>query len=75
MIEGTPLQRRNSPEYNQQSEVSKGSRSPSASTRDLGLAPYTSPVEYDGQYPPDLPAQPVEIPLEEGRFRISHRHF
>ena len=69
IIEGIPLHRQVSAEHSRGAESSKRSRSPN----DTEMEAYTSPVSHEGEYPPDLPLQPVEIPLEEGRIRSSYR--
>ena len=67
IMDGIPLHRQGSPEHSRVAESSKRSRSPNYTDMD----PYTSPLSYEGDYPPELPSQPVEIPLEEGRIRSS----
>ena len=64
-IEGIPLHRQGSAEHSRQ--PLKRFRSP----KDPEIEPYMSPVSQEGEYPPELPLQPVEIPLEEGRVRRS----
>ena len=65
IIEGIPLHRQGSAEHSRVVEPLKRFRSP----KDPEREPYTSPVSQEGEYPPELPLQPVEIPLEEGRVR------
>ena len=74
VIEGIPLHRQISPEESRRNMLVKSSRSPS-SARDTELAPYTSPTDFEGEYPPELPMHPVEIPLEDGRFHRLYRHY
>ena len=67
VIQGIPLHRQGSPEESRRREPT--TRSPSSSHH-VELAPYASPISPEGEYPPELPMQPVEIPLEEGRYRF-----
>ena len=62
-IEGIPLQRQVSAEH---SRVAESSRPRSRSPKDPEMEPYTSPVSHEGEYPPELPVQPVDIPLGGG---------
>ena len=74
VIEGIPLHRQISPEESRLRRPSMNSRSPKPS-EDSGSRPYMSPVDAEGDYPPDLPTQPADIPLEESRYayRPSYR--
>ncbi|KAL8797453.1 MAG: hypothetical protein Q9195_000269 [Heterodermia aff. obscurata] len=67
IMEGIPLHRQGSAEHSRTAESSRGFRSP----KDTEMDPYSSPISHEGDYPPQLPVQPVEIPLEEGRIRSS----
>ena len=67
-IEGVPLHRQGS--GSPQGEL----RTMESAPKVAEMAPYMSPVEPEGAFPADLPMQPVEIPLEEGRWRSSYRH-
>ena len=74
VVEGIPLHRQISPEESRRRKPSGDSRSPKPS-EDSGSRPYMSPVGAEGDYPPELPMQPVEIPLEESiySYRPSYR--
>ena len=67
IIEGTPLHQQGSVEHSRVAESSKRSRSPKGTE----MEPYATTVGHEGGYPPELPLQPVEIPLEERRIRPS----
>ena len=68
ILEGIPLHRQDSPQASRHTSA----RSPSTS-KDTEMEPYSSPISHEGEYPPELPTQPVEA-LEEGRYRGSYRH-
>lgn len=72
VLEGIPLHRQDSPQAPRQGYLAKSARSPDTSN-DTELEPYASPISHEGEYPPELPTQPVEA-LEEGRYRGSYRH-
>ena len=73
VIEGIPLHRQISPAESRRRGLRGKSRSPMPS-EDNGSRPYMSPDSAEGDYPPELPMQPVEIPLEESRYSTSYRY-
>lgn len=75
IIEGIPLHQQVSPRESRRRAPSSNSRSPKPS-EDTGFRPYMSPVSAEWDYPPELPTQPVEIPLEERTYsyRATYRH-